>query len=130
MFTIKKDESRLLYADKAQYQELSTGDQLFFDWLFYQLIYSTNFDTTNKEIAKAYCMSESTLEKRLNRIDACGLIKREVTPYKLGNKWNNFRVIRLNKLLFPEFASDSVEERLNIARDMIMSKHAEIGDVK
>lgn len=100
MTTMEKFDS-LIYKDFESYMELSSSDQLFFDKLFDVLIYYGQINWSNKKISELLGESESTLEKRLNRLEKSQLILRETSKQCEYGKWRTVeRLIRLNPFHF------------------------------
>ena len=108
----KSKFDRFIYKDSEEYQALSPGDQVFFDRLFNVLIYYGEINWSNKKLSEMLGESESTLEKRLNRLDKSRLIIREVSKQCDHGVWRTVdRVIRLNPFHFP-FDFNSVAYRI------------------
>ena len=108
----KSKFDKFIYKDSDEYQSLSPGDQLFFDKLFNILIYQGEIKWSNKKLSAMLGESESTLEKRLNRLDKSRLIIRETSKIREHGVYRTVdRVIRLNPFHFP-FDFNSVAYRI------------------
>ena len=102
----------LIYKDFAAYQELSPGDKAFFDKLFSYLIYYGEITWSNRKLSELLGTSESTLEKRLSRLEKSQLILRETSKQKEYGKWRTVdRVIRLNPFHF-QFDFNTMAHRI------------------
>lgn len=90
------------YHNLEQYQTLSSGDQLFFDKLYKHLLINGEITWSNEKLASVLNCSESTMEKRLKRLDQAGLITRTRSNYlEYDGKWRTAeRTISLNKEYF------------------------------
>ena len=101
MESTKEKFDSLIYTEFEEYMELSPGDKKFFDNLFSVLIYFGEINWSNKKLSEMLGESESTLEKRLSRLERSKLIIREVSKQCDFGKWRTVdRVIRLNPFHF------------------------------
>ena len=101
MESVQTKFDSMIYKDFVAYQELSPGDQLFFDNLFDVLIYLGPINWSNRKLSEMLGESESTLEKRLNRLEKAQLIWRETSKQCEHGKWKTVdRIIKLNPFHF------------------------------
>ena len=107
---MKLNESIEFYKNLDNYKKLHFKDQEFFDVLFLTLVIRP-ITESNKDISKSLKISVSTLEKKLKRLEASGLISRTST-----NAYNQFgklrciaRTIKLNTITFSQILEDSNE---------------------
>ena len=70
MESTKERFDSLIYTDFESYIALSDGDKEFFDKLFKVLIYYGEINWSNRKLSELLGTSESTLEKRLSRLEA------------------------------------------------------------
>lgn len=102
MSSVKAEFETFLYMNLPAYDALSDGDKLFFDKLFKVLIKDGQITWSNSKLAAVLIETESTLEKRLKRIEDTGLIIRETSRICEFGKWRTVdRIISLNPDLFP-----------------------------
>lgn len=100
MTTREKFDS-LIYTDFSSYQKLTAGDQEFFDFLFNVLIVEGKINWSNEKLSKVTNIPESTVEKRLKRIEDAGLIIRESSKQHINGVWKTVdRIIRLSPEYF------------------------------
>lgn len=112
MESTQKRFDSLIYKDFVAYQELSPGDQLFFDKLFDYLIYYGEINWSNSKICVALGETESTLEKRLKRVEEARLILRETSKQYSHGVWRTVdRIIRLNPFHF-QFDFNTMAHRI------------------
>lgn len=112
MGTTKEKFDSLIYKDFVAYDELQQKDQEFFDKLFSYLIYYGEINWSNRKLSEMLGESESTLEKRLNRLEKSRLIIREVSKQCEYGKWRTVdRVIRLNPFHF-QFDFNTMAHRI------------------
>ena len=101
MESTKEKFDTLLYKDIEAYQELSPGDKLCFDKLFDILIYQGSITWCNAKLSAYLSESESTVEKRLKRLEEAKLINREVSKQCINGMWRTTdRIISLNEYHF------------------------------
>lgn len=113
----------LIYKDFAAYQELSPGDKKFFDKLFDYLIYYGEISWSNNKLCELLGENESTLEKRLKRLEQAQLILREVSKQCFNGVWKTVdRIIRLNPFHF-QFNFNSFAHRIFV--DYLFHKQSE-----
>lgn len=67
-----------IYSQYPGYQELIESDQVFYDQIFNLLWIDEEISHSNKTIGQHFGYATSTIEKKLRRIEASGLIIREV----------------------------------------------------
>ena len=87
MESTKERFDSLIYTDFESYIALSDGDKEFFDKLFKVLIYYGEINWSNRKLSELLGISESTLEKRLSRLEKSQLILRETSKQKEYGKW-------------------------------------------
>ena len=99
--TTREKFDSLFYKDFASYQSLSPGDQEFFDFLFNVLIVSGKINWSNEKLSSIINTPESTVEKRLKRVETAGLIIRETAKQQIHGVWRTVdRIIRLSPEYF------------------------------
>ena len=112
MGTTKEKFDSLVYTDFEEYIALSDGDKVFFDNLFKYLIYYGEINWSNRKLSELLGVSESTLEKRLNRLEKSKLILREISKQCEYGKWRTVdRIIRLNPFHF-QFDFNTMAHRI------------------
>lgn len=110
--TVKEKFDSLIYTDNYNYQSLSEKDKLFFDRLFRLIIFNGEINWSNEKLSHILQEPESTIEKRLKRVEDAGLILREANRQRELGRWKTTdRVIRLNPGLF-DFDFKSVAFKL------------------
>lgn len=123
---------KTIYQDMDAYQNLTPGDQEFFDSLFPLLIVFPDLNMSNKEIAerlKKYCtqknpdaekpLSISTVEKRIRHLKRAGLISGygEKSYDSTNQKWTtDKRHLSLDSELFAFMKIKEQEQRILTAR--------------
>ena len=101
METTKEKFDKMIYTDFVDYQNLSDGDKACFDKLFEYLIYHGTITWSNEKLSSILGETESTLEKRLNRLEKANMIMRETSKQCFNGKWKTVdRIIKLNPLNF------------------------------
>lgn len=85
-----------LYQEYGGYQELNEADQGFFDQVFTILWVNDEINLTNKYLGERFGYSNSTIEKKLRRLERAGLIIRFINRFYEKNKWNTNRKINLD----------------------------------
>ena len=112
METTREKFESLVYTDFEEYINLSDGDKEFFDKLFKYLIYYGEINWSNKKLSELLGTSESTLEKRLKRLEKSQLILRETSKQCEYGKWRTVdRIIRLNPFYF-QFDFNTMAHRI------------------
>lgn len=112
MSSVKAEFENFMYKNLPAYDALSEADKGFFDKLFKVLIKDGNISWSNNKLAAVLIETESTLEKRLKRIEDTGLIIRETSRICEFGKWRTVdRIISLNPDLFP-FTYNSTAHQL------------------
>lgn len=113
----------LIYKDFVAYQKLSPGDKAFFDKLFSYLIYYGEITWSNNKLCELLGENESTLEKRLRRLEQSQLILREISKQCINGVWRTVdRIIRLNPFHF-QFNFNSMAHRIFV--DYLFHKQTE-----
>lgn len=107
--TVREVFDQLDYHEFAEFQSLTDNDKAYFDELYKILIIKGEITYSNAKLAEITNCKQSTLEKRLARIEKAGLIVREHAKQKdFDGTWRVVdRVIKLNPELF-EFSFESV----------------------
>ena len=102
METVREKFDKFIYKDFIAYQELSDGDKKCFDELFMILMYQGSITWSNQKLSSYLNESESTLEKRLKRLEEAKLITREVSKQcDINGNWRTVdRIITLNQYHF------------------------------
>ena len=101
METVREKFEKFIYKDFEAYQELSDGDKKCFDELFMILMYQGSITWSNQKLSSYLNESESTLEKRLKRLEEAKLITREVSKQCFNGEWRTVdRIITLNQYHF------------------------------
>lgn len=90
------DKLKKIYMVDDGYQELSEDDKLFFDRLFTILWISEDCFYSNKFFAARFVIGESTVEKKLRRLERNHLILREIYRENNNGKWQSQRRITLD----------------------------------
>ena len=112
MESVKERFDKFLYKDLEAYEKLSDADQVFFDKLFSYLIYYGEINWSNRKLCDMTGENESTLEKRLKRLEKATLITREVSKQCINGVWKTVdRIIKLNPFNF-EFDYNSMAHRI------------------
>lgn len=112
MTTTKDKFDSLIYTDFEEYINLSDGDKVFFDNLFKYLIYYGEINWSNRKLSELLGTTESTLEKRLKRLEKSQLILRETSRQLEYGKWRTVdRIIRLNPFYF-QFDFNTMAHRI------------------
>ena len=84
-----------------EYDLLSTKDKRFFDSLFLLLIINPGVNITNEFLSKRFNIPDSTLQKKLKRLEDKHLIYRECHKVLKDNKyWITERMIVLDPIKF------------------------------
>lgn len=110
--TVKEKFDSLIYTDNYNYQMLSEKDKLFFDKMFRIIIFNGEINWSNEKLSNVLQEPESTIEKRLKRVEEAGLIIRESNrQFEFGRWKTTDRIIRLNPAIF-EFDFKSVAFKL------------------
>lgn len=106
-----------VYSTMSNYKELREGDKDFFDTLFIILLFDNKKYYTNAYLSKRLNIPESTLEKRLKRLDHAKLIQRKVNSELVGGVWRTAsRSIQLDSVTFAFMNLATQEERIRAAR--------------
>ena len=101
MESVKEKFDKFIYKDFIAYQQLSDGDKLCFDKLFEILMYQGSITWCNSKLASFLSESESTVEKRLKRLEDAKLIDREVSKQCINGVWRTVdRIIKLHQYHF------------------------------
>ena len=112
MGTVRERFENFLYKDLEAYEKLSASDKVFFDKLFNYLIYHSEINWSNRKLCDLMGENESTLEKRLKRLEKATLITREVSKQCINGVWRTVdRIIKLNPFNF-EFDYNSMAHRI------------------
>lgn len=100
-----------IYEKHSAYQALNESDQDFFDAFFSLLWFDGKCNFTNKYIGERLGYAQSTIEKKIRRLDAAGLIHREqVKKYSVADEcWLTDRTITLDP-----FFQVYMKEKLNL----------------
>ena len=103
----------LTYKDLISYINLSDGDKTCFDKLFNVLIFQGSINWSNQKLALVVGENESTLEKRLKRLEKAQLIIRDANKIRDEfGRWHTVdRVIKLNPVNF-QFDFDTMAHRI------------------
>lgn len=104
-----------IYENHSAYQKLNESDQDFFDSFFSILWFDGKCEYTNKYIGERLGYAQSTIEKKIRRLDAAGLIHREqVKKYSVEDEcWLTDRTITLDP-----FFSVYIKSKLNMAEEL------------
>lgn len=123
METTREKFDRLIYQEFEAYQELSPGDKYCFDKLFEILMYQGSITWCNAKLSSYLSESESTVEKRLKRLEEAKLINREVSKQCINGVWRTTdRIITLNEYHF-KFDFDTLAHRVFV--DYLFHKQTE-----
>ena len=121
--TKEKFDKITSYESFERYEQLSPGDKQFFDKLFHILIYQGSINWSNKKLSDITGESESTLEKRLKRLEESRLLIRETSKVCEYGKWRTVdRIIKLNPFYF-QFDFNSMAHKIYC--DYIFHKQTE-----
>ncbi len=93
------DKLKKIYMVDDGYQELSEEDKNFFDRLFTLLWINEDIFYSNKYLAAKFGYGESTIEKKLRKIERSFLIYREIYRENQKGKWISQRRITLDPTL-------------------------------
>ena len=83
-----------IYMQHQGYQELIESDQEFFDQIFNLLWLEDEISHSNKTLGQHFGYATSTIEKKLRRIEASGLIIRDVQSRYFDNETQQWLTIR------------------------------------
>lgn len=83
-----------IYSQYDGYHELIESDQLFFDQIFNLLWIDDEISHSNKTLGQHFGYATSTIEKKLRRIEASGLIIRDVQSRYFDNETQQWLTIR------------------------------------
>lgn len=104
---MKFNEVKSYYLNLNNYQTLHPKDKEFFDML-YPVLLTRPITESNIDLSRSFKIPVSTLEKKFQRLEASGLIKRTAV-----NAYNQFgkircivRTIELNTITFNEILED------------------------
>lgn len=112
MGTVRERFENFLYKDLEAYEKLSASDKVFFDKLFNYLIYYGEINWSNRKLCDMTGENESTLEKRLKRLEKATLIIREVSKQCINGVWRTVdRIIKLNPFNF-DFNYNTMAHRI------------------
>ena len=93
------DKLKKIYMVDDGYQELKDEDKTFFDRIFTLLWINEDIFYSNKYLALKFGYGESTIEKKLRKIERSFLIYREVYREQQNGKWISQRRITLDPTL-------------------------------
>ena len=104
-----------IYEHHSAYQSLNESDQDFFDSFFSILWFDGKCTYTNKYIGERLGYAQSTIEKKIRRLDSAGLIHREQNKrYSVPDGcWLTDRTITLDP-----FFNVYIKEKLNFAESL------------
>lgn len=124
METTRQRFDSLTYKDLIDYVNLSEGDKYCFDKLFNVLIFQGSINWSNQKLANILGEKESTLEKRLKRLEQARLIVRDANKIRdeFGIWHTVDRTIKLNPVNF-QFDFDTMAHR--IYTDYLFHKQTE-----
>lgn len=100
-----------IYENHSAYQSLNESDQDFFDAFFSLLWFDGKCTYTNRYIGERLGYAQSTIEKKIRRLDSAGLIHREqIKKYSVEDEcWLTDRTITLDP-----FFQVYIKEKLNL----------------
>lgn len=124
METTRQRFDSLTYKDLIDYVNLTEGDKYCFDKLFNVLIFQGTINWSNQKLANILGEKESTLEKRLKRLEQARLIVRDANKIRdeFGIWHTVDRTIKLNPVNF-QFDFDTMAHR--IYTDYLFHKQTE-----
>lgn len=118
-----------IYSNLDCYKELRESDQEFFDNLFLLLLFKdANNELSNKFLSKRLDMPESTIEKRLRRLERAHLIIRYIAKTKKDDYWITFRSIKLDSITFAWFCEMNNINMSEKEAELFKNKRKEIDE--
>lgn len=90
-----------IYQECSGYKNLNEANQMFFDQFFFLLWVNGPISFTNRYIGERLGYAESTIEKKLRKLDSEGLIRRNYEKkyiVEIGG-WNTSRIISLDPFI-------------------------------
>ena len=114
------NDYKAVYELLPEYQALHIeADKVFFDNIFLCLLIDKVVVRSNKELAARFNMSESTLEKRLKRLEDAKLIIRSNVKTHENGYWEVLeRAIELDPFTFAKIKEQALREKAKLVKDI------------